>query len=99
MSIAAGKDCCSSHGMSALQTGLRAGLHYSVTVEQAQPRLGPKKGRGRAVAPPQMFQLDDADIGFDSIEVCCVRAQLCRAPKVVVCTADGQAYRCTRKWR
>ena len=54
---------------SVLQAGLRAGLQYSVTVEQAQPRMGPKKGRSRATAPPQMFQLDAEDAGFDSIEV------------------------------
>ena len=52
-----------------LQAGLRSGLQYSVTVEQAQPRLGPRKGRSRAAAPPQVFQLDDVDVGFDSIEV------------------------------
>jgi len=54
-----------------LQAGLRSGLQYSVTVEQPQPRLGPKRGRGHAAAPPQVFQLDDVDAGFDTIEVTC----------------------------
>ncbi len=51
------------------QAGLRSGLQYSVTVEQPQPRLGPKKGKARAAAPPQVLQLDDVDAGFDTIEV------------------------------
>ena len=51
------------------QAGLQSGVQYSVTVEQPQPRLGPKKGRSRAVAPPQVFQLDDVDASFDTIEV------------------------------
>ena len=53
----------------AQQAGLRAGLQYSVTVEKPQPKLGPKKGRSRALQPPQMYQLEDTDLGFDSIEV------------------------------
>ena len=51
------------------QAGLRAGLQYSVTVERPQSRLGPKKGRSKAPQAPQMYQLEDADVGFNSVEV------------------------------